>query len=69
MKAVALANVFGGGTGWTLATTGDPLVAGFISRATAMGEDLIDEKISNLARAIRNEIADALNGNKRGAGS
>lgn len=69
VKAVALANIFGGGSGMTLATTDDPLLTGFISMVTARGEELIDEKIDLLARAIRAEIADAWNKGQKKGGS
>jgi hypothetical protein len=65
-----MANIFGGGMGWELASTDDPLYAGFISATAARGEELVNELIARLARAIRNEIADALNkGGKSGAGT
>jgi hypothetical protein len=70
MTTVAMANIFGGGMGMELASTNDPLIAGFIVKATAEGEKIVNKMITDLARAIRFEITDAWNkGQKQSASS
>ena len=58
---MALANLFAAGAGWELGATNDPMRAIQISAAAAQGEEIVNELILRLARAIRNEIAEAWN--------
>lgn len=58
---MALANLFAAGKGWELGATNDPLEALKITVVTALAEEIINEKILLLARAIRSEIVEAWN--------
>lgn len=58
---MALANIFGGGTGMELYRTGSDDDSMMISAAAAKGEELVNELILRLARAFRNEIVEAWN--------
>lgn len=63
---MAHANIFGGGTGWALGTSDDPLVSSVIAEVARQGEEFVDQKINQLAMSIRNQIAEAWNKGKKG---
>lgn len=66
--ALAQAQIFGGGLGMQLATTGDPYTAALIQEVTKAGMKIYEDLIESVARAIRKEMADAWNKGQSGGG-